>query len=132
MEVLTNRQIIYNTDYSNACGCSGVDGYSNTDGVEKKKLGDKLKGAYGKSAEWLKAHPEEAAQLKQLGGTLLKKVVNGKTDTTMSTGATETRNINITLPESESKGLSQNAKIGLAIGGVAVLGIVIYLATKKK
>ncbi len=130
MEVLTKRKIIYNTDYSYACGCSGADGYSNAEGDEKKKFGEKLKGAYGKSAEWLKAHPEEAAQLKQLGGTLLQKVVKGKTDTSMSTAPTETRNINVTMPE--NSGLSKNAKIGLAIGGVAVLGIIIYLATKKK
>jgi len=130
MEVLTKRKIIYNTDYSNACGCSGADGYSNAEGDEKKKFGEKLKGAYGKSAEWLKAHPEAAAQLKQLGGALVQKVVKGKTDTSMSTAPTETRNINVTMPE--NSGLSKNAKIGLAIGGVAVLGIVIYLATKKK
>lgn len=130
MEVITKRKIIYNTDYSNACGCSGVDGYSNAEGDEKKKFGEKLKGAYGKSAEWLKAHPEEAAQLKKLGGALAQRVIKGKTDTSTSTASTEPRNINITMPE-QSSGLSQNAKIGLAIGGVAVLGIVIYLATKK-
>jgi hypothetical protein len=129
MEVLTKRKIIYNTDYSYACGCSGVDGYSNTDG-EKRKFSEKLKGAYGKSAEWLKANPEAAAQLKQLGGALVQKVVKGKTDTSMSTAPTETRNINVTMPE--NSGLSKNAKIGLAIGGVAVLGIIIYLAIKKK
>jgi hypothetical protein len=28
--------------------------------------------------------------------------------------------------------LSKGAKIGIAIGGVAVLGLVIYLATRKK
>jgi hypothetical protein len=130
MEIVTKRKIIYNTDYSNACGCSGVDGYSNAGGDEKKKFGEKLKGAYGKSAEWLKANPEQAAQLKQLGGALVQKVIKGKTDTSTSTGTTETRNINITMPE-QSGGLSQNAKIGLAIGGVVALGIVIYLATKK-
>jgi hypothetical protein len=130
MEVITKRKIIYNTDYSNACGCSGMDGYSNGDGdAEKKKFGEKLKGAYGKSAEWLKANPESAAQLKQLGGALAQRVIKGKTDTSTSTASTEPRNINITMPE--QSGLSQNAKIGLAIGGVAVLGIVIYLATKK-
>lgn len=32
----------------------------------------------------------------------------------------------------EPKGLSTGAKIGIAVGGVAVLGLVIYLATKKK
>lgn len=130
MEVITKRKIIYNTDYSNACGCSGMDGYSNGDGdAEKKKFGEKLKGAYGKSAEWLKANPEQAAQLKQLGGALVQKVIKGKTDTSTSTASTEPRNINITMPE--QSGLSQNAKIGLAIGGVVALGIVIYLATKK-
>ena len=30
MEIVTKRKIIYNTDYSNACGCSGADGSSNT------------------------------------------------------------------------------------------------------
>jgi hypothetical protein len=28
--------------------------------------------------------------------------------------------------------LSKNAKIGIAVGGVAVLGLVIYLVTRKK
>jgi hypothetical protein len=35
-------------------------------------------------------------------------------------------------PPPPPTGLSKGAKIGIAIGGVAVLGLVIYLATRKK
>ncbi len=38
MEVLTKRKIIYNTDYSYACGCSGADGYSNAEVMKKRNL----------------------------------------------------------------------------------------------
>lgn len=131
MEVVTNRKIIYNKDYSNACGCSGMDGYSNGNGdADKAKFGEKLKGAYGKTAEWLKANPEQAAQLKQLGGALVQRAIKGKTPPP-STGAAQPINVNLSVPETEKQGLSQNAKIGLAIGGVVALGLIVYLATKK-
>jgi hypothetical protein len=35
-------------------------------------------------------------------------------------------------PPPPPKGLSTGAKIGIAVGGVAVLGLIIYLVTKKK
>jgi hypothetical protein len=35
-------------------------------------------------------------------------------------------------PPPPPTGLSKNAKIGIAVGGVAVLGLVIYLVTRKK
>jgi hypothetical protein len=35
-------------------------------------------------------------------------------------------------PPPPPTGLSMGAKIGIAVGGVAVLGAIIYLATKKK
>jgi len=131
MEILTNRKIIYNNDFSNACGCSGIDGYSNGEGdTVKPKFAEKLKGAYGKSAEWLKANPEAAAQLKQLGGTLAQIIIKGKQpNAPMSTAALQPTTVTITQPQSE--GLSQNAKIGLAVGGVVALGLIVYLATKK-
>jgi hypothetical protein len=35
-------------------------------------------------------------------------------------------------PPPPPTGLSTGAKIGIAVGGVAVLGLIVYLATKKK
>lgn len=129
MEIVTNRKIIYNTDYSNACGCSGMDGYSNGNGdADKAKLGEKIKGAYGKTSEWLKANPEQAAQLKQIGGALVQRAIKGKTPPP-STGAAQP--LTVTVSQPEPQGLSKNAKIGLAIGGVVALGLIVYLATKK-
>lgn len=56
----------------------------------------------------------------------------GKKENTDSTQVAEASVSDTPTPDGDKKGLSTTAKIGIAIGGTALLGFLIYLGTRKK
>jgi hypothetical protein len=91
-------------------------GIGDTSGTGQNKIvWDKVKQA------WVKA---KESGLLDKGLDLVKARLGRPTST----------QVNVPLPPPpppEPTGLSKNAKIGIAVGGVVVLGLVIFLATRK-
>jgi hypothetical protein len=120
MKVITNREV----KYSNACGCSGIDGdYSNGvgDGLSKQTKLPKT-GAGKEKALNLFNKVKDSGILNSLGNLLGGQGGSGSGKTIETTYA----------PPPEPKGMSTQTKIFIGVGAVTVLGIAYYLITKKK
>ncbi len=113
MRVVTTNPIVYE-NHSNAFG----DKFK--DFVQKQK--DKK--ASGQSTLFDKA--------KNLAGNFMNKGSQPQSDPSQSAPTTNTNSVQAPLPVPEKKGLSTGAKIGIAVGGAVVLGLVIFLVTRPK
>jgi hypothetical protein len=118
MKVITNREI----EYSNACGCSAIEGdYSNAKGDKKSKPAktgegkEKLKNVFNKVND------------SGLLGSLASLFGKGQ-----GQGQGSTIETNYTLPPPPPTGMTTTTKILIGVGVVSVLGIGYYLFTKKK
>ena len=136
MKIITNRKIITSTDsnYSNACGCSGFDSYSNLDDSKsvalpsnisqtnptgQKKAGmlwDKTKGTWIKASDWLNANPQFKAILNDLGNQALQNVFGGMFANLLAPKSTDNVQSYVPTVEPEPKPkLSNTMKIGIAL-----------------
>jgi hypothetical protein len=158
MNIITNRKVITTNDineYSNACGCSGFDSYSNADDNTpklpdsvsitnpqgQKKAGmlwDKAKGTWVKSSDWLNAHPQFKSILANYGTNILQNAFGGifagliPTNTPQSTIVPPTETIVIKDKEKEkTPKMSNGVKIAIVVGIASLLGFLIYKSTKK-
>lgn len=128
MKVITNAPILTNVgnNYEEEAVFSGVNGKKEPTQAEKlakEKEGltwDKITGG------WKKA--QESGMIDTLLGLFGK---GGQTQTQYTAG-----NYQPVIPVDDTKekeeGLSTGMKIALAVGGVAVVGAIIYFATRKK
>ena len=113
MKVITNREI----EYSNACGCSAIDGdYSNGEGKGKEKVKNIVSGI------------KDSGALDLLGG-LFKGKGKGKGKGKDGGNIIET---SYTPAPAQPMGMTTTTKILIGVGGVSVLGLGYYLFTKKK
>jgi len=112
--VKTNRNIIQDNNYSNCCGCSGIDGdYSNVGGVIVKENTQPTGGG-------AKEEPKmRGVELPEFVATSSKAIKDDKTKT------------DNTSNKSNSK-LSTTTKVLIGLGIALVLGASIYFITKKK
>lgn len=131
MKVITNAPILTNVsgnyDIASAdfSGANGTPPSPSSSDVEKaKKEGfdwDKATGT------WKKV--QDSGALDYIAGLLGKR--NQQPTQTYSGGGINYSVIPVD-DETKEEGLSTGMKIGLAVGGVAVIGAIIYFATRKK
>jgi hypothetical protein len=130
MKVITNAPILTNVssnyDIASAdfSGVNGTTEPSQTEKLAKEKQGltwDKITGG------WTKA--QESGMVDTLLGLFGKGRQTQNTTGTYNPLVQPTGNL---TTEKEDEGMSTGMKIGLAIGGVAVVGAIIYFATRKK
>ena len=115
MKVITNRKV----EYSNACGCSSIDGdYSNGNGEGKEKVKNIVSGI------------KDSGALDLLGG-LFKGRGKGKGKGKGKDGGNIIAT-NYTPAPAQPMGMTTTTKVLIGVGVVSVLGIGYYLFTKKK
>lgn len=128
MKVITNAPILTNVsnNYEKASadfsGANGTTEPSQAEKLAKEKQGltwDKITGG------WKKA--QESGMVDTLLGLFGKGTQNQYTTGSYNPQVQPTDTI-----VKEDTGMSTGMKIGLAIGGVAVVGAIIYFATRKK
>jgi len=111
MKVVTPNPIVYE-NHSNA-------------------FGDKFKAFVQKQKDKkASGQPTLFDKAKGLAGNLMNKGAQPQSEQTQS--APTTNSVQAPLPVPEKKGLSTGAKIGIAVGGAVVLGLVIFLVTRPK
>ncbi len=112
MKVITNRKV----EYSNACGCSGIDGdYSNGNGEGKEKLKNIVSGI------------KDSGALDLLGG-LFKGRGKGKNKGKDGGNIIET---SYTPAPAQPMGMTTTTKVLIGVGVALALGVTIYFVTKN-
>lgn len=119
MKVLTDNPIIFENKESSNFG-GGKERRSKRRTERKgKDLLDKSKGGINKAQEGLN---KAQNLINSLGGIL------GANSNEQDRGA----DVQYVEPTKENKSLSKGAKIGIAIGGVTVVGLIIFLIIRSK
>jgi hypothetical protein len=152
MKIITNRKIITNEaiNYSNACGCSGFDSYSNLDDTKsislpsnvsqsnptgQKKAGmlwDKTKGTWIKASDWLNANPQFKLALTNLGNQALQNVFGGAFANLLTPITDKQPTTNIEFVEEKKSTLSPLIKGTLLVIAAILFVALIVNTTKEK
>jgi hypothetical protein len=153
MKIITNRKIITSnkaTNYSNACGCSGFDSYSNLNDTKsislpsnvsqsnptgQKKAGmlwDKTKGTWIKASDWLNANPQFKLLLTNLGNEALQNVFGGAFANLFTPIEDKQPAKNVEIIEEKKSDLSPTIKVTLLIIASILLVALIVNTTKEK
>lgn len=151
MRIITKRKIITSNqakNYSNACGCSGFDSYSNLDDTKsislpsnvsqsnptgQKKAGmlwDKTKGTWIKASDWLNANPQFKLALTNLGNEALQNVFGGAFANLLTPLADNQPTTKVEIIEEKKSNLSPIIK-GTLLVIAAILFVTLIVNTTK-